>query len=157
MLTGRRLRSAGGERRGVRIGTVAACLLALAWGAAGCGASDGAARTTSTGATATGAPADAPTPASGSCRPKTDGPAADVALTVDTAVPRCLIVGPEQHLRIENRAEATTVTIAAVAATLGTGETVTLEQSFGEFLAPGVHTVHVARYGGSGPQLWLQP
>ena len=141
------------------MGPVVACVLAIAiaFGAAGCGASNGTERTASTGATATGAPAEATAPAAGICRPRTDERDVDVVLDVDTAIPRCLIVGPEQHLRIENRAEPTTVTIAAVAATLGTGETVTLEQSFGEFLAPGVHTIHVARYGGSGPQVWLRP
>ena len=42
-------------------------------------------------------------------------------------------------------------------ATLEPGESVTFDQPFGDYLAPGVHTLAVSLYGGSGPQLWLKP
>jgi hypothetical protein len=135
---------------------VAAGALAAGIAVAGCGATDGAERTGSTDARAI-APVGAETPASGICAPKTTEPEVSVVLNDDTPIPRCVVVGPEQHLRIENRAELTTVTIAGFAATLAPGESVTVDRSFGEFLTPGVHTLQVSRFGGTGPQLWLRP
>jgi hypothetical protein len=135
---------------------VAAAVLTAGIAVAGCGPTDGAERTGGTGAR-TIAPLGAETPASGICAPKTTEAEVFVVLNDDTPIPRCVVVGPEQHLRIENRAAPTTVTIAGFAATLGPGESVTVDQSFGEFLSPGVHTLEVSRFGGTGPQLWLRP
>jgi hypothetical protein len=140
--------------------SLAACVLTVACvagGAAACDAPGDAARAGRHATTATGARAESDFPASGVCVPKSAEPEVAVVLGVDTPSPRCVVVGPAQHLRIENEGAATTVTVAAVAATLGPGESVTLDRSFGDFLAPGVHTVQVERFGGAGPQLWLRP
>jgi hypothetical protein len=48
------------------------------------------------------------------------------------------------------------VTIGGVTATLAPGETQTVGPRFASYLAPGVHVVHSAAYGGSGPELWLR-
>jgi hypothetical protein len=147
-----------GNTATVRSRTLAVCVLTVscvAGGAVACGAPDHAARAGRHATT--GARAESDIPASGVCVPKTAEPEVAVVLGVDTPSPRCVVVGPAQHLRIENEGAATTVTVAAVAATLGPGESLTLDRSFGDFLAPGVHTLQVARFGGAGPQLWLRP
>jgi len=136
----------------------AVCVVTVACAAAACGTSNGV-EGSARGRTAThrGAAADADTPAAGVCVPKTKAAEVAIVLDVDTPTPRCVVVGPDQHLRIENRGDPTTVTLASAAATLGAGESVTLAQTVGEFLAPGVHTLRVARFGDTGPQIWLQP
>ena len=91
---------------------VAGCVLTVACVAVACGAPNGTERADRRPTTATGTPAEAETPASGVCAPKPDGPDVVVVLTVDAPTPRCVVVGPEQHLRIENQADATTVTLA---------------------------------------------
>jgi hypothetical protein len=96
------------------------------------------------------------TPAAGICQP-TEHEEVVITLAVDTAIPRCVVITPEQHLRIQNGPAETTVSLGAAAATLEPGESVTFDQRFGDYLAPGVHTLQVSLYGGSGPQLWLKP
>jgi hypothetical protein len=45
--------------------------------------------------------------------------------------------------------------VAGLTVDLAPGEATTIGPPFGTYLAPGVHTLHVSIYGGSGPQLWL--
>ena len=135
------------------------CLLAaLLTAAAACGPADDAAdRARDDREQSRTLASAAETPASGICVPAKDDAEVVITLNLDTSTPRCMIVLPDQHLRIQNGPAATTVTLGSAAATLEPGASVTFDQRFGDYLAPGVHTLQVSRYGGPGPQLWLKP
>jgi hypothetical protein len=102
------------------------------------------------------APSESPGPAAGSCAPAV-GEFAAFTMAVDVPMPRCLQVRPDERLRLTNGFDhPIDVTIGGVTATLAPGETQTVGPRFASYLAPGVHVVHSAAYGGSGPELWLR-
>ena len=135
--------------RALAVGFV--CVAALA----GCGTGDDGAGVPASSAT-TLAPAESPGPAAGACAPA----AAEFAtVTMEPGVPnpRCQYVTADERLRLKNAFDhPIDVAIGGVTATLAPGETQTVGPRFGSYLAPGVHVVHSAAYGGSGPELWLQ-
>jgi peptidoglycan hydrolase-like protein with peptidoglycan-binding domain len=100
------------------------------------------------------APAEATTPAAGICG-RADGAHATITLEPDVPRPRCVAVSPTQRLRVENGPLPATVELAGSTVDLAPDEGATIGPEFGTYLAPGVHTVHVSIYGGSGPELWL--
>jgi peptidoglycan hydrolase-like protein with peptidoglycan-binding domain len=101
------------------------------------------------------AAAESATPASGIC-PEPDGTVVSFALGPEIATPRCAAVSPAQRLQLHNSGGATEVAIGDVTVALESGETAVVDRPFGTYLAIGVHTLHVRRFGGSGPQVWLQ-
>jgi peptidoglycan hydrolase-like protein with peptidoglycan-binding domain len=100
------------------------------------------------------APAEGATPAAGICDRSNDEETT-FTLEPDAPRPRCVAVSPTQQLRVQNGPLPTTVELAGLTVDLRPGEAATIGPAFGAYLAPGVHTVHVSIYGGSGPQLWL--
>jgi hypothetical protein len=100
------------------------------------------------------APATADTPAAGICAA---APASLAVMTINPDVPdpRCLQVTPEQRLRLRNQTtETVRVQLGLFDVTLAPGATFTFDAPFGAYLAPGVHSVSGAPFGGG--QLWLQ-
>lgn len=73
----------------------------------------------------------------------------------DIPDPRCAQVRAEQVLRVVNRTEGPLeVRIGPFAATVEPGGEYTLDVPFGDYLAPGVHSLLVLPC--CGPELWLQ-
>lgn len=101
------------------------------------------------------APSESATPAAGICPVATEA-IATVTLGPGVPQPRCLVVSSEQRLRVVNGAEGATVRLGRITRVLAPGASTTFDVPLGDFLAPGVHTVGVSIYGGSGPQLWLR-
>jgi peptidoglycan hydrolase-like protein with peptidoglycan-binding domain len=103
------------------------------------------------------APGEATTPAAGIC-PQATGPVVVIHLGADVASPRCIAVHPDHRLSVVNDGhDAVTVNLAELSIALGPGNVSRFERPIGEYLTPGVHTIHVSRFDGSGPQLWLRP
>jgi hypothetical protein len=93
-------------------------------------------------------------PAAGICM-EPEGDTAVVEIYPDAPAPRCLKVTALQRLVLVNRTESEiSVSLGALAAIVLPGEEYTLDRSFGEYLAPGVHRVQVTPY--FGPEVWLQ-
>jgi hypothetical protein len=68
--------------------------------------------------------------------------------------PRCIRVRADQNLVIENAtAAAITFRLGRFAATIEPGETYAIEPAFGEYLAPGAHSLHIEPYG--GPEIFF--
>jgi peptidoglycan hydrolase-like protein with peptidoglycan-binding domain len=100
------------------------------------------------------APAEGATPTAGICG-RAHGDEVTITLGSDVPSPRCVAVSPTQRLRVENGPLPATVELAGSTVDLAPGEAATIGPAFGDYLAPGVHTVHVSIYGGSGPEVWL--
>lgn len=79
----------------------------------------------------------------------------------DTSTPRCLTVRAAQRLRVVNRSDhfgqhgrTVTVTFADFPPrTLRVGDATIFDRPFGEYLAPGVHFVHISLYAGGGGEV----
>jgi hypothetical protein len=107
-------------------------------------------------------PADGDTPAAGACG-GADG-YATVETNPDVPLPRCLIVTARQKLRVVNTSNrfgepgrSVLVTFAGFAPRrLAVGEATVFDRPFGEYLAKGVHTVHLSLFRGSGTEVWLK-
>ena len=100
-------------------------------------------------------PADADSPAAGICADVPAGDVVTVALNVDVPDPRCVKVIPLQRLRVvNNTGQAITVELGRFRVEMAPGGEQTLDASFGEYLAPGVHRVKTSAPPG-GPELWL--
>jgi hypothetical protein len=88
----------------------------------------------------------------------------EVDVNPDVPSPRCVIVGSDQRLEVVNTTDRfqqdgspTTVTWADYPArSLAVEQRTTFDMLFGRYLAPGVHYLHIARYGGSSAEIWLQ-
>jgi hypothetical protein len=101
--------------------------------------------------------------------PEADSPAAGICASFKEATiliairawqgnvpdPRCISVRADQNLIIQNSApEAITFRLGRFQATIDPGETYTIEPAFGEYLAPGAHSLHIAPYG--GPEIFFE-
>jgi hypothetical protein len=108
-------------------------------------------------------PADARRPASGLCEPST-GAIATIRLDPDVPDPRCTIVSSSQRVRVVNTSAGSgqhgkTVTISFAyfsPRVLEVRAATTFHRPVGQYLAPGVHDLHVSLYGGGGPEIWLE-
>lgn len=109
------------------------------------------------------APPDAQAPAAGACQSGTDAPAT-IELNPDVPLPRCLIVRPDQPLRVVNTTARFGSPGQVVTVQLGTlplrrlapGASTTYD-ALGDLLVPGVHRLKTSLYAGSGPEIWLKP
>jgi hypothetical protein len=109
-------------------------------------------------------PATHDLPAAGVCG--TDpGPFATIEANPDVPAPRCQIVRPDQRLRVRNTTdrfnqagEVITVQFAGYPTrTLAIGAETVFDRPMGDYLAPGVHDVHLSVYRGSGGgEIWLK-
>ncbi len=101
-------------------------------------------------------PADATQPAAGICPHAATDPVT-ITLAVDVPQPRCVAVSSNQRLRLVSDGAQVTVRFGPFSADLAPGQTVIFDRPFGDYLDPGVHLVTTSTYGGSGPEVWLQP
>jgi hypothetical protein len=107
-------------------------------------------------------PAPSLQPAAGICEPAI-GPLATMLANPDTSTPRCLTVRAAQRLRVVNTSDhfgqpgrTVTVTFANFPPrTLRVGDATIFDRPFGEYLAPGVHFVHISLYAGGGGEVLL--
>jgi hypothetical protein len=108
-------------------------------------------------------PATGDTPAAGACGGGANG-YATVETNPDVPLPRCLIVTARERLRVVNTSNRfgqpgrpVLVTFAGFAPRrLAVGEATVFDRPFGEYLATGVHTVHLSLFRGSGTEVWLK-
>jgi hypothetical protein len=102
-------------------------------------------------------PPDSQNPTAGACGPAS-GPVAEITLNADVPSPRCTGVSAVQSLRVTNNTDQTvSVALAGYSATLPPGASRGLGGAFGDYLQPGVHRITVSLYGGSGPEIDLDP
>jgi peptidoglycan hydrolase-like protein with peptidoglycan-binding domain len=102
-------------------------------------------------------PPEADAPAAGVCGEQST-PIVTVKIDDELGDPRCLVVHRNQRLRIENVASHdVTFFVAEFQTFLPAGQTSFDDRPIGEYLGDGVHTIHVARFDGAGPQLWVRP
>jgi hypothetical protein len=97
--------------------------------------------------------------------PYADSPAAGIcaefegeviSMTINPGIPdpRCVIVNPNQRLRVVNKLESEiTASLGSLTATIAPGSEYTFEKAFGELLMPGVHNLGVTPC--CGGSLWL--
>jgi hypothetical protein len=105
--------------------------------------------------------ADSQTPASGYC-PKTVGALVVITMNPDTPSPRCVVVTGGQHLKVVNPsnqfgAAGRTITVSFARfppRQVAIGATTTFDQTFGSYLAPGVHEVHITP--AYSAEIWLR-
>ena len=105
--------------------------------------------------------ADSQMPASGTC-PKTVGALVVITMNPDTPSPRCVVVTGGQHLKVVNPsnqfgAAGRTITVSFARfppRQVAIGATTTFDQTFGSYLAPGVHEVHITPYYSA--EIWLR-
>ncbi len=101
-------------------------------------------------------PSSAPrTPAAGVCSVD-DAAIVQIELAVDVAVPRCVVMSGSHRLRVVNEGPATHVELGALKLDLDAGGTITSALPVGAYVGPGVHTLEVSRYGGSGPDVQVR-
>ncbi len=106
-------------------------------------------------------PADYQTPAAGTCGGvHGQGATLGIDLNPDIPSPRCIIVRPDQHVRITNRrGEAARVFFGGHTSQLGDGDSVRYPQRAGRFLEFGVHVIEIGAGGGSRlgfGEVWLK-
>lgn len=96
-------------------------------------------------------------PAAGVC-PGVPGDLVTVEMHPDVPVPRCSAITETQRLRVVNATDQVAeVRVAPFTTTLAPGEAHTFDTPFGNYLAPGVHTITMSVYPGSGgAELWLK-
>jgi hypothetical protein len=108
-------------------------------------------------------PADAQFPAAGGC-PWVTGTVVTVDANPDVPTPRCVSVRADQVLRVVNTSailgsppKTITVTWADFAPrVLQAGQSTTFGRPFGEYLANGVHFLHMPPlYAGSNGEVWM--
>jgi hypothetical protein len=103
------------------------------------------------------APAEATGPAAGACAHAT-GSVATVSLVTPDYVPqpRCLIVTHAEHLRVVNGLGGSiNIRLGSWNETVAAGQTFTFPVQIGDFLAPGVHTLHFT--AASSAAIWVDP
>jgi hypothetical protein len=109
-------------------------------------------------------PADAQQPAAGTCLPST-GSIATINANPDVPSPRCIVVRADQRLRVVNTTDVAgsigkpiTITFADYPPRVVlVGQATVFDRPVGEYLAVGVHRVHIAPlYAGSGAEVWLK-
>ena len=78
-----------------------------------------------------------------------------MAINPDIPDPRCVVVHPEQQLRVVNRrGEILEISLGESTATLEPGAEHTFELPFGQLLLPGVHVLGVSPC--CGGEIWLK-
>lgn len=107
---------------------------------------------------------DATQPAAGSTCARTSQPVVTIEVRPDASPPPCVTVSAKQQLRVVNRsgtasqhgspiviiwADFPTRSVPAGAAT-------SYDRPFGQYLAPGVHDLHVSNGNTTAGQVWLQ-
>jgi len=106
------------------------------------------------------------TPANGLATPYAMQPAAGICATFDEQIvsitintdmpsPRCTVIRPDQTLRVINATSSTIrVSIGRYSLSILPGDDYSIDASFGEYLAEGVHLISVTPYFGA--ELWLE-
>ncbi len=121
-------------------------------------------RPTTTPTAATLVPADSLTPSAGGCQ-TTPGTVVTVYANPDVPTPRCVLVRPDQRLRVVNSSALhgsppKTITVGWAnypPRVLRAGQSTTYDKPFGEYLAVGVHNLRLPPlYAGSFGAVWLQ-
>lgn len=104
------------------------------------------------------APAESQTPASGFCPGPETSPTITMTIGEATPRPRCQKVTAIQSLVVHNATGKTiTVELAGRSFSLAPDQYNNIDEAFGSYLEPGVHTIKTSAYaGGNGPELWLQ-
>jgi hypothetical protein len=93
-------------------------------------------------------------PAAGICG-ESEGTVVTMTINPDIPDPRCLVVRPDQKLRVINRRDETLeISLGQLSATLEPGAEHTFEQPFGQLLLPGVHLLSVSPC--CGGEIWLK-
>lgn len=93
-------------------------------------------------------------PAAGICG-RAEADIVVVTINPDVPDPRCVIIAPDQILKVvNNRAEVIQVSLGVFEAEIQPGEDIVAELPFGDYLAPGVHVIDVSPC--CGASLWLQ-
>lgn len=108
-------------------------------------------------------PADGGRPAAGICASPHQR-VVTVVVNPDTPAPRCTYVRADQVLRVVNHTDAfnqparlVTVKFAdRPQVTLTVGEAVLYSETFGAYLAPGAHDIHLSVFSGGGAQVYLR-
>jgi len=123
------------------------------------------------GACSPAVPSIAPAPSADLYRatPEADSPAAGICASYDEETirveitawpdnipqPRCIKVRAEQKLVLVNRApETIEFTLGRFHGSLEPGGSFAIDLAFGEYLAPGAHSLHIVPYG--GPEIYLE-
>ena len=93
-------------------------------------------------------------PAAGICG-ESEGTVVTMTINPDIPDPRCLVVYPDQKLRVINRKDETLgISLGQLSATLEPEAEHTFEQPFGKLLLPGVHFLGVSPC--CGGEIWLK-
>ena len=93
-------------------------------------------------------------PAAGICG-SVDGPVVEFRIEPGIPDPRCARVEPDQHLKVVNKSDGPLdLTIGTYSSHLEPGGETVIDALFGDYLAPGVHLLHVPPC--CGPELWLE-
>jgi hypothetical protein len=92
-------------------------------------------------------------PAAGICG-EAQGTVVTMTINPDIPDPRCVVVRPDQKLRVVNRRDETLgISLGRLSVTLEPGTEHTFEQPFGHLLLPGVHSLGVTPC--CGGEIWL--
>lgn len=109
-------------------------------------------------------PADGDTPAAGACG-SASGREAVIDVNPDTPLPRCVVVRPDQRIRVRNTSNrfsqpgrSVVVRLAGYRPrTIPVGGETLFDRPVGRYLVPGVHSLHLSLYPGSGgAEIWLR-
>jgi hypothetical protein len=108
-------------------------------------------------------PADSDRPAAGICASPHQH-VVTVVVNPDTPAPPCTYVHAYQVLRVVNHTDAFHQPARVVAVrfadwpqvTLTVGEAVVYSETFGAYLASGVHDIHLSVFSGGGAELYLR-
>lgn len=93
-------------------------------------------------------------PAAGICG-QSQGSVVTMTINPDIPDPRCVVVRPDQQLRVVNgRSETLEISLGQLSATLQPGAEHTFDQPFGQLLLPGVHVLGVSPC--CGGEIWLK-
>lgn len=93
-------------------------------------------------------------PAAGICA-EAQGEIVDVYINPDVPDPRCVIVRPDQKLRVHNQTQAMIdVALGTFSISLEAGMVGVMDQKLGEYLEPGVHAMLVSPC--CGGEIWLK-
>jgi hypothetical protein len=109
-------------------------------------------------------PADSARPAAGACAGQ-PGAVVTIDANPDVPTPRCVVVRPDQRVRIVNTSDlqgtvGRTITVHwanFAPRVLAVGQATTFDRPAGDYLAVGVHRLRVPPlYGGAGAEVWLK-
>jgi hypothetical protein len=96
----------------------------------------------------------ADSPAAGIC-PEFEGDLITMTVNPDVPDPRCVIVQPDQRLRVVNNLETEiTASLGSLSSVIAPDSEHVFEETFGELLLPGVHSLNVTPC--CGGSIWLK-